>query len=89
MSPESEDLIKKLIEPDPKLRLGKNGMEEITSHPFFKDFDWNNIRKMEAPLIPKKPNFSIISNDDNMPFSKKRKSKKLIYNRIGMVKFFY
>jgi hypothetical protein len=26
-------------------RLGKNGVEEIKAHPFFKGIDWDNIRK--------------------------------------------
>ncbi len=38
---------------DPNKRLGKNGSEEIKSHPFFKDVDWDNIRNtMKPPFIP-------------------------------------
>ena len=37
---------------DSKNRLGKNGIDEIKKHPFFKDFDWVNIRNMKAPFIP-------------------------------------
>ena len=34
-------------------RLGKNGSEEIKSHPFFKGIDWDNIRNtMKPPFVP-------------------------------------
>jgi serine/threonine kinase 38 len=34
-------------------RLGKNGIEEIKNHIFFKNFDWDNIRDMKPPYVPK------------------------------------
>ena len=36
-----------------KKRLGKNGIEEIKNHIFFKNFDWDNIRDMKPPYVPK------------------------------------
>lgn len=45
------DLIHKLMT-DVDRRIGYNGAEEIKKHPFFKDVDWNNIRKSKAPFIP-------------------------------------
>jgi len=52
------DLIKKLIT-DLGLnllildsRLGYNGADEIKSHPFFKNIDWENIKKITPPFIP-------------------------------------
>ena len=52
LSKEAEDLINKMIN-DPNERLGKNGSEEIKSHPFFKGVDWENIRTtMKPPFIP-------------------------------------
>lgn len=44
-------LIKSLVAPAEK-RLGLNGSQEIKAHPFFKGFDWENIKKMKAPFIP-------------------------------------
>lgn len=35
----------------PENRLGKD-IQEIKSHPWFKGFDWDNIREMEPPFIP-------------------------------------
>jgi serine/threonine kinase 38 len=51
LSREAEDLIAKMIT-NSNERLGKNGVEEIKAHPFFKKVDWNNIRNTKAPFIP-------------------------------------
>ena len=51
ISKEAEDLISKMINNSDK-RLGKNGIEEIKKHPFFKGVDWDNIRNTKAPFIP-------------------------------------
>ena len=52
LSKEAEDLIKQLIN-DSNNRLGKNGSDEIKSHPFFNGVDWENIRTtMKPPFIP-------------------------------------
>jgi len=37
----------------PSERLGKNGLIDFQKHPFFKDFDWENIRRMTPPFVPK------------------------------------
>ena len=55
LSEEAKDLIYKLINNSDD-RLGKNGSEEIKRHPFFKDVNWNNIRKSKAPFIPQLKN---------------------------------
>ena len=52
ISPEAVDLLFRLIT-DANERLGKNGVEEIKAHPFFRNVDWKNIRKTKAPYIPK------------------------------------
>ena len=51
ISKEAEDLINKMIN-NSNERLGKNGIEEIKKHPFFKGVDWDNIRNTKAPFIP-------------------------------------
>ncbi|KAI8883124.1 kinase-like protein [Backusella circina FSU 941] len=51
ISLEAEDLIRRLI-CDAEHRLGYNGADEIKSHPFFRGFDWNNIRSSVSPHIP-------------------------------------
>ena len=51
LSPEAENLIRKLIS-SAENRLGLNGPEEVKDHPFFNGVNWNSIRKIKAPFIP-------------------------------------
>jgi serum/glucocorticoid-regulated kinase 2 len=56
VSAEAKDLISKMLEKDRRKRLGKkNDVQEILSHPFFKDLDIEKLKKKElvAPYIPK------------------------------------
>jgi len=76
ISYEAADLIRKLLEPDVKKRFGtKNGAEDLKSHPFFKGFDWKNIKNMKPPIVPKKmklsENFSLL--DLEVVFKRKQK----------------
>ena len=47
----AKDLVKKLLEYNPKKRIG---FEQIINHPFFKDINWNKIEKkeIEPPFLP-------------------------------------
>ena len=52
---ETKDIIRKLLEKNPKERLGsQRGIEEIKEHPFFASIDFNLIeqKKIPAPFIP-------------------------------------
>lgn len=49
LSPEARDMISRMIT-DSSKRLT---FEQIKSHPFFKGFDWENVRKMRSPIVPK------------------------------------
>ncbi|PKI83104.1 Serine/threonine-protein kinase [Malassezia vespertilionis] len=51
LSPEAEDLIRRLISA-PEERLGKTGAQEIMDHPFFAGVDWSTIRRIDAPFVP-------------------------------------
>ena len=62
MSEEAYDLINKLLEPDPKKRLGCQGAEDIKNHLFFQDIDWENLRRKQAPVIPKSKEITDTSN---------------------------
>lgn len=53
LSLESEDLIRRLLTSSDN-RLGRHGgADEIKAHPFFRGVDWDTIRKVDAPFIPK------------------------------------
>lgn len=54
MTPETQDLIRKLLSPNPLLRLGINGALEIKQHPFFKNVNWNDAEKLLIP-VPQSP----------------------------------
>lgn len=67
ISQQAFDLINSLLELDPKKRLGAKGAEEIKEHQFFSGVDWENLRRREAPLIPKK-----MEDTDTSNFAKKK-----------------
>ena len=52
ISKEARKLIFDFLEYKDK-RLGLNGIDEIKRHPFFKNFDWDNIRNTKPPFVPK------------------------------------
>eukprot|EP01119_Soliformovum_irregulare_P022725 TRINITY_DN7826_c0_g1_i2.p1 TRINITY_DN7826_c0_g1~~TRINITY_DN7826_c0_g1_i2.p1 ORF type:complete len:1295 (+),score=332.56 TRINITY_DN7826_c0_g1_i2:87-3971(+) len=45
------DLITHLI-CEPEVRLGKDTIDEVKSHPFFQEFDWDQVRNMKPAFIP-------------------------------------
>ena len=86
---------------DSKNRLGKNGIDEIKEHIFFKGFNWDNIRKMKPPYIPEKIDYtqnyiksdklkiySSKENINNTQFEIKRENKGEIPN-INIYNFNY
>lgn len=78
MSRSAMDLILRFCS-DPMDRLGKGGIEEIKSHPFFSAIDWSvGIRNYEPPYIPKIMYDADTSNFDPIPQSQLQKlqSKK-------------
>ena len=50
-----KDLIKKLLEKDPKKRLGSKGTQEIMDHEYFSDINWNDVEnmKLKPPYVPR------------------------------------
>ena len=55
LSDEAKDVITKLLDKNPKKRLGsQSGIKEIKEHPFFASLDFNLIeqKKLPAPFIP-------------------------------------
>ena len=59
LSEDAKDVIRKLLEKNPKKRLGsQSGIEEIKKHPFFASIDFDLIveKKIPAPFIPELAN---------------------------------
>ena len=44
MSPELKHLLQRLLSRIPTDRLGKDGADEIKSHPFFRGIDWSTFK---------------------------------------------
>ena len=81
VSKDAKDIISKLLEKDPKKRLGYNkGLEEIKKHPFFKGLDFNLLlhKKIEAPYIPQ-----IKNNTDVQHFDEVFTNEELAMSLIG------
>ena len=52
VSPECIDFLLSTIT-DANRRLGRNGVDELRSHRWFKGLDWNSLRSQRAPYIPR------------------------------------
>lgn len=88
ISIEAENLIYGFLT-DAKKRLGKNGIEEIKNKPFFKNFEWDKIREMTPPFIPK-----LDSPEDTKYFLHEKNNSgintnKRITNRIKRTNIFF
>lgn len=61
ISAEAKDLMSKLLDVNPKTRLGAgvNGVKNIKSHVFFKSIDWESLetKHIEPPFKPEHPRF--------------------------------
>jgi serine/threonine protein kinase len=88
-SNEVKDLLKKLLEFNPKKRIG---YDKIIAHPFFKDIDWERVEKKEMipPFIPNiedNDNFFRYFEDENElkeEFNSHIKKNKMFYKSENM-----
>ena len=66
----ARDLIEKLLVVNPRQRLGAGptGSEDVKSHPFFEDVDWDLVidKKIKPPFTPKLKNDTDLRYFDNM-----------------------
>ena len=63
MSSECKDLIRCLLTRDPELRMGAaKDVEELKTHPFFSDLDWDKLLRKEVNPIYK-PDSNLIAPD--------------------------
>ena len=94
LSEEAKDIIQKLLEKNPKKRLGsKGGIEEIKKHPFFAKIDFNLIeqKKVEAPFIPevnKDSDGQYYNDEENMDNDISKKNMDLIQKNQDKFKDF-
>lgn len=69
MSEQVKDLLSKLLEKDPKNRIGtEGGVDEIMAHEWFEGFDFDKLldKQLDAPFIPKlSDNLEDVSNFDD------------------------
>ncbi len=66
ISAEARDLIQKFC-CDSEHRIGRNDIEEIKAHPFFKGVDWEHIRERPAAIPVSVKSFDDTSNFDEFP----------------------
>ncbi|GKV46816.1 hypothetical protein SLEP1_g53779 [Rubroshorea leprosula] len=52
LSPETHDLIDRLLTEDPHQRLGARGASEVKQHVFFKDINWDTLARQKAAFVP-------------------------------------
>jgi serine/threonine protein kinase len=50
--PEARDLIERLLDANPKKRLGAGGADELKSHAFFNGVDWDELLEHDGPFVP-------------------------------------
>ncbi|XP_029451769.1 rho-associated protein kinase 2 isoform X6 [Rhinatrema bivittatum] len=81
---------------DRDVRLGRNGVEEIKQHPFFKNdqWTWDNIRETAAPVVPELSSDVDSSNFDDIEVDKGEVEtfpipKAFVGNQLPFIGFTY
>ncbi|XP_068778796.1 microtubule-associated serine/threonine-protein kinase 1 [Struthio camelus] len=52
LPPDAQHLISCLLQPDPLLRLGAGGAQEVKLHGFFAALDWTGLLRQKAEFVP-------------------------------------
>lgn len=47
-SQDAADFVNRLIQRKPQNRLGNNGPDEVMAHPWFRDVNWQKLRRKQA-----------------------------------------
>ncbi|XP_051983920.1 rho-associated protein kinase 1 isoform X2 [Xyrauchen texanus] len=81
---------------DREVRLGRNGVDEIKRHPFFKNdqWAWENIREIAAPVVPELSSDIDTSNFDDIEEDRGEEEtfpipKAFVGNQLPFVGFTY
>ena len=89
VSKDAKDLISRLLDKNPENRLcSHNGIEEIKTHPFFKNIDFDAIlrKEVEAPYIPKITNSTDVRNFDELFTNEKLEMSNIASKNLDIVK---
>jgi serine/threonine protein kinase len=81
ISSEGQDLLARLLERDPKRRLGsgRTGSNEIRNHPFFKKINWDDVYAGKIPT-PYTPN---VKDDMDVSFFEEEFTKRPIKDSLS------
>lgn len=63
-SSEAISLLRGLLESNPEKRLGANSINDIKSHPFFKNMNWELLEKLQ---VPPPYNIHVVGGSENKP----------------------
>uniref|UniRef100_A0A8C5CW48 Rho-associated protein kinase 1 n=1 Tax=Gadus morhua TaxID=8049 RepID=A0A8C5CW48_GADMO len=81
---------------DREVRLGRNGVDEIKRHPFFKNdqWTWDNVRETAAPVVPELSSDIDTSNFDDIEENRGEEEtfptpKAFVGNQLPFVGFTY
>ena len=67
VSKESKKLVRALLNPDAKKRLGaEHGAADIKSHDFFKGINWALVADTKPPMVPRKPDLESRADEGKM-----------------------
>jgi len=66
VSDDMKDILRKLLEKDPKKRLGAKSFDEIKNHKWFDGLDWDAMqrREIDPPIVPSNEEANTAHNDD-------------------------
>lgn len=48
----ARDLIDRLLKKDPDERIGASDIQELKTHPFFENIEWETLRDIKPPYNP-------------------------------------
>ena len=82
VSDEAKNLISKLLEKDPGIRLGRNGLKEIKKHSFFSGINFDDLKKKKIKP-PFKPNISKDEKDITSNFDEEYLNLEISESPIG------
>lgn len=87
LSPEAQDIITKLLEREPRRRLGANGLDEVKSHAFFEGTNWvlMNQKKCPTPFTPRITNAMSTENFDEEFTSEEAVNSVVPEHRLKLV----